>query len=269
MFVQAKNYADQIEPDLVRSMVLTSLKRYRNRFKSEYGELVICADGRKTWRKKIFPYYKERRKLRRSKDKLDWDVIMGTINTIYEELESLFPYKCLRVEGAEADDIIGVVCKNFHDQEKIMILSGDKDYKQLQKYPSVTQYDPVKDRYLIEKFPKKFLFEQILRGDDGDDIPNFLSDDDTFINPHKRQASIYETRMAEWLADPAMVLDDPAYKKNIVRNRRLIDLSKIPADIETKIMERVKAPIKGSRKNLTKYFQEHRLHLLYKHIGEF
>ena len=52
----------EVQEDLVRHMVLNSLRGYRNKFSSDYGELVICCDDKNYWRKRIFPYYKAHRK---------------------------------------------------------------------------------------------------------------------------------------------------------------------------------------------------------------
>ena len=35
----------ELDPDLVRHMVLNSLRGYRSRFSDEYGELVLCYDA--------------------------------------------------------------------------------------------------------------------------------------------------------------------------------------------------------------------------------
>ena len=53
----------------------------------------------------------------------------------------------MEIYGAEADDIIATLCKNFQN-EKIMIVSGDKDFIQLQKYPNVQQYSPILNKYV-------------------------------------------------------------------------------------------------------------------------
>ena len=52
------------------------------------------------------------------------------------------PYKVIQVERAEADDIIGTICTEHGQQlggEPILILSGDKDFQQLQTYSNVEQ----------------------------------------------------------------------------------------------------------------------------------
>ncbi|GAG49489.1 unnamed protein product, partial [marine sediment metagenome] len=53
--------APAIEVDLVRHMVLNTLRSYRIRFGQKYGELVLCHDSRDPWRRDIFPLYKANR----------------------------------------------------------------------------------------------------------------------------------------------------------------------------------------------------------------
>ena len=112
---------------------------------------------------------------------LDWDCIFGILNSVKEELIKFFPYKVLEVYGAEADDIIAVCVKKNVDG-KSLIISSDKDFQQLQKYPNVTQYSPVLKKFYETDSPQEYIYEHILRGDAGDGIPNYLSPDDTFIN---------------------------------------------------------------------------------------
>ena len=67
-----------------------------------------------------------------------------------------------------------------------MVLSGDKDFIQLQKYPFVSQYNPIQKKFMSGIDPKQYILEHVIKGDRSDGIPNFLSDDDTFVK-NKRQ----------------------------------------------------------------------------------
>ena len=51
-----------IEEDLIRHMILNSLRMHRVKHKDKFGELVICSDGPHNWRKDFFPPYKFKRK---------------------------------------------------------------------------------------------------------------------------------------------------------------------------------------------------------------
>ena len=127
-----------VDPDLVRHMVLNSLRNYRKQFTEEFGELVLCYDNKTNWRREYFPNYKHGRRKDRKASKLDWTEIFDTLHMIKDELSQHFPYKVLEVENAEADDIIASVVEYVAEEpshyEKVLILSGDKDFIQLQKH---------------------------------------------------------------------------------------------------------------------------------------
>ena len=155
--MQQPGIREGVEEDLVRHMVLNSLRSYRNKFSEEYGELIICCDNKKYWRKDIFPYYKSHRKANRKQSEFDWNEIFACLNKVKAELVDHFPYRVLEVENVEADDIIAIYCMTY--AESNLILSGDKDFVQLQaiKDPSaVHQYNPLKKAFVYEKHPEKY-----------------------------------------------------------------------------------------------------------------
>ena len=142
----------EVEPDLVRHMVLNSLRGYRKRFSDEYGELVLCYDDKTNWRRDVFPNYKHSRRKDRKESKLDWNSIFDILHLIRDELKEYFPYKVLQVENAEADDVIAAVvfhvAKEPKNYEKVLILSGDKDFIQLQQHNFVSQYSPTQKKFI-------------------------------------------------------------------------------------------------------------------------
>ena len=167
------------DDNMVRHMILNSLRMYRTRFSSEFGEIVLCYDSRHYWRRDYFPQYKANRKKGREKSAQDWDAIFECLNTIKEEIRTNLPYKFLEVYGAEADDIIAAICSEYN--EEIMILSGDKDFIQLQKFPNVNQYSPITKKMVNGANPVGYLKEHVFKGDVSDGIPNVLSSDNTFV----------------------------------------------------------------------------------------
>ena len=63
LMAQTRGQFDDLpDKDMLRHMVLNSLRGYNLKFKDEYGTPVLCADGANTWRKDIFPNYKFKRK---------------------------------------------------------------------------------------------------------------------------------------------------------------------------------------------------------------
>ena len=265
------NHIDGVEEDMLRHMILNSLRFNRNKFFKDYGELIICCDGRNTWRKDIFPFYKQNRKKTRAASGYNWGKIFDVLNTIREELDEHFPYKVIHNDRAEADDIIAILAKNWID-EKVLILSGDKDFMQLQKFDNINQYSPVQKKFLRTKDPKEFLFEHIVRGDVGDGIPNCLSKDSTFVTGD-RQKPVTKKRLDEWMKAGKVTTGDVTW---FDRNRRLIDLEYIPEDLRDEIILQYEAakPLHSgdelaARRGLLNYFIKHRLSKLVPSIQEF
>ena len=265
------NHINEVEEDMLRHMILNSLRFNRNKFSKEYGELIICCDGRNTWRKDVFPFYKQNRKKTRAASGYDWGKIFDVLNTIREELDEHFPYKVIHNDRAEADDIIAILAKNWID-EKVLILSGDKDFMQLQKFDNINQYSPVQKKFLRTKDPKEFLFEHIVRGDVGDGIPNCLSKDSTFV-AGDRQKPVTKKRLDEWMKAGKVTTGDVTW---FDRNRRLIDLEYIPEDLRDEIILQYEAakPLHSgdelaARRGLLNYFVKNRLSKLMPNIQEF
>ena len=258
----------QVNPDLVRHMVLNSIRTYRIKFVEDYGELVLCYDSKHYWRKDVFPQYKSHRKKMRESSDFDWNTIFNTLNALKEELRENFPYKMLEVYGAEADDIIATICES--QKEKIMIVSGDKDFIQLQKYKNVKQWNPVQKKMLKDKNPDLYLKEHIIKGDRSDGIPNVLSDDNSFVDKI-RQKPLTKKKIQAWVEHDFMdVAPNEEAKRNYHRNTTLVDLSKIPQDLKDKIKETYKTtPILGDRKNLINYFINNKLKELTNNLGDF
>jgi 5'-3' exonuclease len=237
----------------------------------QYGELVLCCDNRKNWRKKFFPYYKAHRKKIRDDSDHDWNTIFQCLNQVKTELVENFPYKVLEVDTAEADDIIGILCRYLSDVP-ILILSGDKDFMQLHTNPNVKQYSPIQKRFLKTDDPKKFLQEHIMRGDKGDGVPNFLSADDTFVNNGARQKPISKLNIAEWVKhDNPEIFCDYKMLRGYKRNQQLVDLSFVPDTLQTQIIEcyNIDNDYEEKRKFLLGYFMEKRLKHLMEHLDEF
>ena len=258
-----------INEDLIRHMVLNSIRMYRNKFKKRFGgDLVICCDNRNYWRKNKFPQYKAHRKKLRETSTHDWNAIFECLNKIKAELKLYFPYKVLEVCTAEADDVIGTICEELRDEGAILILSGDKDFMQLQRYAGVMQYSPIQKRFLKCDDPEQFLKEHIMRGDKGDGVPNFLSADDTFVTD-SRQTPLSKKKVEQWIDLDPEIFCSTNMLKNYARNQLMVDLTKVPTNLKTEIMEQYHQSSQSDRSKLFPYFMENRLKNLMEHIGEF
>ena len=261
------NMTKSKEPDenIVRHMILNSVRMYRTQFTEEYGEVVLAYDSKHYWRRDFFPNYKASRRKGREKSDLDWDAIFEVLNKIKAEFKDNLPYKYLEVYGAEADDIIATLVKN--KKEPIMIVSGDKDFIQLQKYSDVNQFSPILKKYVNGYNPDTYIKEHILRGDTSDGVPNVLSPDNTFVDG-LRQKPLTKKKIENWLDANIDDLPDEV-KRNYQRNETLISLDKIPSELETEINEVFDNAPCGNRSKLLNYFIQSRLKNLTETIGEF
>lgn len=254
---------------MVRHMVLNSLRSYRAKFGRKYGDLVICVDSKNYWRREVFPYYKHGRKKNRENSVIDWPMVFETLNKLRVELSEFMPYRVVNIDRAEADDVIAIVAKQEHLAENVLVLSGDKDFGQLQKYKNIDQYAPIQKTFINVDSPVEFLREHIMKGDDGDGIPNFLSPDDVFATGG-RQKPLKKTDLARWIkiANPLQFCT-PAMWKGYERNQELIDLNNIPKSVVDPIIEEWDKPFTPNRKLIYDYFVQFDLVEMLKHIGEF
>lgn len=268
LMAQTRGKAENIpNKEMIRHMVINSLRGFNLKFKKEYGDkIVLCADAGDPWRRDIFPNYKHARRKGRVDSATDWDNIFNVITEIKHEIAENFPYVMMYVEKAEADDIIAILVK--HTNEPIMIISGDKDFIQLQTKSNVKQYSPIQKVFVGEGIDaKKFLHEQIIKGDRSDGIPNILSPDDIFLTGEK-QRPINKKRLEEWANISNIPLGSET-SKYYERNKTLIDLSCIPEELEKTIINNYKNYKVPSRSKLLPYFIEHKLKSLMTNIGDF
>ena len=235
--------SEELEEDMVRHMILNSIRMYRTMFKEEYGEVVLTYDSRHYWRREIFPQYKQNRKKGRE----------------------ILPYKYVEVYGAEADDVIGTLCKEYQDQ-KVMIISGDKDFIQLQKYKNVKQYSPILKKYVNGHNPDTYIKEHILKGDSSDGVPNVLSPDHTFVEG-LRQRPLSKKKIEAWLNSETGMSEE--VKRNYQRNHKLINLDNTPDDLQKSILDTFNEAPSGDRSKILTYFIENKLKELTDSIGDF
>lgn len=258
-----------VDENLLRHICLMTLRTSIKKFKKNYPEIVIACDNRNYWRRDVYPYYKASRRENIKKSDLDWKLIFDTIHTLKRELKEYFPYRVMECEKAEADDIIASICFRGELLEKdILIVSGDKDFIQLQRYENVRQYDPVRKRWLRTDDAFKFLQEHVLKGDAGDGIPNVMSDDKTFIEG-RRQKPLTTKRMETILSANPESLDSDI-SKNLERNQTLIDLTRIPSKIQKEINNSYdQEMVIKDKSKLMNYMVKHKLHNLIEYIQDF
>ena len=261
------NLSDLPSKDAVRHSILNTIRAFNVKFKDEYGEMVLCADAAEPWRRDIFPNYKHQRRKGRVESQIDWDGLFGIMSDIREEFTTKLPYKVLHVDKTEADDIIATLVAQ-QTEDLYLIISGDKDFIQLQHYGNVYQFSPLLKSFIGEQLDATvFLREQIIKGDRSDGVPNILSDDDIFLRD-ERQRPINKKRLEEWSNIDNIPLGSET-RKYYDRNKRLIDLSMIPENISQSIINRYKNYKVNDRSLLLQYFIDNKLKALIENINDF
>lgn len=229
------------DENMLRHMMLNSIRMYRTKFKKDYGEVVLAIDSGNNWRRNYFPQYKANRRKGRDESTFDWGEAFRILHMVQEEIKENFPYKVVKIDECEADDIIGTIVSNtqeFGQYEDVMIVSSDHDFKQLQKYSNVKQFSPLLKKAVVEENPKVNLIEKILTGDAGDGVPNVLSDDDVFVEG-RRQTPLSKKKkevIKEDLSEGELLYAASWYR-NYCRNETLIDLTKTPDRLKEKILD--------------------------------
>lgn len=272
LFMSIGNHTNaELDENMVRHMFLNSIRGYRRKFFNDYGEIVICADGKNSWRKSIFPYYKASRKKSREESEIDWNELFRIMTVIREELVNFFPYKVLHFDSLEADDVIGIICHHHgrlldNGSERFLIMSGDKDYIQLHRYANIKQYSPTMKKWIENSDPDKYLLEHILKGDKGDGVPNILSPDNC-IAIGERQKSMTAKKIVEFSNDPTTM--DETTQSRFARNKALIDLSQIPEKYHSMVLSEYNKDKDTGRSQLFNFFIDKKLKHLMADIQDF
>ena len=263
------------EESLIRHMILNSIRMYRSRYVDEYGEIVLACDGPNNWRRSAFPQYKANRKKGRDESTFDWNEAFRILHLVREEIKENFPYKVIHIDQCEADDIIGTLVDLKSDvpinPEPIMIVSSDRDFVQLQRFPNVKQYSPILKKEVVESNPRLFLQTHIIKGDKGDGVPNILSEDNVFVEGF-RQTPMSKKKIDNIIED----LDDgellyaASWYRNYCRNKKLIDLTETPNDLKRQIINSFEEQDPGPNKgNVFPYLVSKNCNELIKSVQEF
>ena len=260
----------EVNPDLLRHMIINTIRSYKSKFAGEYGELVIACDNRHYWRKREFPHYKAHRRKTREKSEFNWSAIFDALSMVRNELDEYFPYAVIDVDGAEADDVIGTLAEySQKDGDPFLIVSGDHDFQQLQKWSNVRQFAPAQKKWVkITEPASAVLMEHIITGDKGDGIPNMLSQDDCFVEGI-RQRPIRKKLLSEWkmMKPEEFVTSETAH--GFMRNQKLVDLTKTPDSIKEDIISSYERQQGGDRSQLLNYFIKHKMKHMIECLGDF
>ena len=150
--------------------------------------------------------------------------------------------------------------------EPFLILSGDKDYIQLQTYANVDQYDPIRKRWIRNDRPEQYLKEHILKGDIGDGVPNVLSPDNC-LAIGERQRPMTKKRLFA-LNEGESAMDEETLRR-YHRNKMMIDLREIPQNYQDIILSEYRQEKEIGREHLFNFFVKKKLKHLLTDIQDF
>lgn len=221
-------------------------------FHKEYGQVILCAEGEgKSWRKEIYPEYKANRRRGKTDDEQkDYEKMLGFFNELTKEIELNKVFRVLKVDGAEADDIIGVLCSVA--EKPTLIVSSDKDFQQLQINKNIKQYSLAYKKWVECENPSDFLIEHIVRGDTSDNIPNIRKElyKEGELGSEKR-APITKKFLSEFMNGKNF----DEYSRRFRENKKLIDLSQIPDEIKERIVVEIGKEWHKDNKRAIDYFR--------------
>lgn len=161
--------------------IFEELLEVHQEFSNNYNEIVICIDNSSKgyWRRDVYPGYKASRKVNRDESEINYSEVFEHINKLIHQLKTNIPWKVVEVERAEADDIMLVLAKKYHNEENVLIHSPDKDMIQAQRgTETVHQYSPLTKKYLKpeNKYDNMdhWITEHVCLGDTSDDVPRIV-----------------------------------------------------------------------------------------------
>lgn len=254
--------------DLIRHQIYNMIRQYNVEYKGKYGEMILCMDATNNWRKETFPLYKASRKKTRDNSLHDWKAIYAIMDEVRNELVEKSPFKCVRVDKCEADDVIGTICEKQMSPQPILIISPDKDFVQLQRYPNVKQYSNLQKKWVEPEVSAEYDLElKVLKGDTGDGVPNVMSDDECLITEGVRQNKLTKGAIEKLMENPEALGTTVA--RRIIRNRNMIDLTRTPEELKVQIMQEFAKEPHGSVNSLISVFTKHKMKLLMESLADF
>lgn len=137
LFFRAMYVTNDNNPELRKGLLLNTMfymiKKACDKFNPDH--LVICADGKGSWRYKIYPQYKANRletfnKKTFAEQEKEKELKEVFINDFLPFIKEKTNVSFLQCENAEADDLIARFT-SLHSDDKCVIVSTDNDYVQL------------------------------------------------------------------------------------------------------------------------------------------
>jgi hypothetical protein len=229
--------------------------------------MILCYDCGPSWRKSYFSHYKASRKEKQKSNSEEWSHwcrVFELIDKFRIEFETYLPVRSLRIENCEADDLIAVI-SSFENSQPIVIVSSDRDFRQLLRNNNITLWNP-KSSSIESPLDDEEKIDHIICGDSSDGIPNVLSESDCLVSD-KRQTTMTKKRISlirKAIEGDLNAIDKmsefPKWRENYDRNRLLIDFDCIPREIRDNVLGKYRQVIDVSKKsNVLGYIMKNRL----------
>jgi len=223
-YLQRANYASYSD-DYIRTV--TSLG------KSYKAKRVICCfdSGASTYRKNIFPEYKDNRKVERTQE--EQDRFTAFFNCLNETIDQL-PVEHFKFKGIEADDTIAYFTKHLAPKyDHTWVISSDRDLFQLLRSNvsifNIYSRKEISEASLLETHeltPKEYAFSRMIEGDTGDNIRGIDG-----IGPKRAAALVKEYKTLDNLISNLPIKGKAKYIQNLnagidtlLLNEKLINL---------------------------------------------
>ena len=97
------------------------------------------------------------------------------------------------------------------------------------------QYDPIRNRWIEDPDPVRYLQEHIIKGDRSDGIPNILTSDDSIVNG-KTQKKMSKEKISSLASMDPNEFTNFIRLRNWKRNSELIDFTHIPRSVYERII---------------------------------
>ena len=218
--------------------VLSMILKLAKEQETEYFVVVFDAPG-KTFRDEMFEAYKANRPPMPDELRLQIDPLLEAVPAMGLPM--------LRVEGVEADDVIGTLCRQaVADGMQVLVSTGDKDMAQLvddnitlvnTMSGTVLDRDGVKNKFDV--FPEQIIDYLALVGDSSDNIPGVprvgAKTAAKWLNQYGSAASIVENaeeisgKVGESLRDN---LDQLKLSQELATIRQDVELSLGPKELK-------------------------------------
>lgn len=229
---------------------------------TQCDEVVLAFDGSKNWRKTYtaqphaITYKKYKGQRRQKLTEKELRKLQNFDEHVVEFREMLKTYTGLLVlqhDRLEADDLISGYIQ-MHPKERHLIISADRDYLQLLRYPNVDIMDPKTGKRLtLEEYdddPEYFMFMKCIRGDAGDNVisayPRLYATKikEAYTDDFKRNNIMQHNFEASYIdSDGVAKVKNMKTEEVFEENEMLMDLSKQPDVIQDIIKKSIQTSI--------------------------